>query len=60
MPSRRQWLDFRLECLIASRNHALPAGATVLRLLPPLVITAKEINIGAQAIAKAIKELAPY
>ena len=21
MPSRRMWLDFRLECLIASRNH---------------------------------------
>ena len=21
MPGRRQWLDFRLECLIASRNH---------------------------------------
>ncbi|MEI8024384.1 MAG: TetR/AcrR family transcriptional regulator [Actinomycetota bacterium] len=23
MPGRRQWLDFRLECLIASRNHLL-------------------------------------
>ena len=22
MPGRRQWLDFRLECLIASRNHS--------------------------------------
>jgi acetylornithine/LysW-gamma-L-lysine aminotransferase len=43
-------------------NHgviALPAGPTVLRLLPPLVITEKEINLGVQAIAKAIKELAP-
>jgi LysW-gamma-L-lysine/LysW-L-ornithine aminotransferase len=41
-------------------NHgviALPAGPTVLRLLPPLVITEKEIDIGVQAIAKAIKEL---
>jgi acetylornithine/LysW-gamma-L-lysine aminotransferase len=41
-------------------NHgviALPAGPTVLRLLPPLVITEKEISIGVQAIAKAIKEL---
>jgi acetylornithine/LysW-gamma-L-lysine aminotransferase len=41
-------------------NHgviALPAGPTVLRLLPPLVITEKEINYGVQAIAKAIKEL---
>jgi LysW-gamma-L-lysine/LysW-L-ornithine aminotransferase len=43
-------------------NHgviALPAGPTVLRLLPPLVITEKEINTGVQAIAKAIKELPP-
>lgn len=41
-------------------NHgviALPAGPTVLRLLPPLVITEKEIDTGVQAIAKAIKEL---
>ncbi|MEO8678304.1 MAG: aspartate aminotransferase family protein [Vicinamibacterales bacterium] len=36
---------------------ALPAGPTVLRLLPPLVITEPEINTGVQAIAKAIKEL---
>jgi acetylornithine/LysW-gamma-L-lysine aminotransferase len=43
-------------------NHgviALPAGPTVLRLLPPLVITEKEIDVGVQAIAKAIKELQP-
>ena len=41
-------------------NHgviALPAGPTVLRLLPPLVITESEIDFGVQAIAKAIKEL---
>ncbi|HEX8030672.1 MAG TPA: aspartate aminotransferase family protein [Vicinamibacterales bacterium] len=41
-------------------NHgviALPAGPTVLRLLPPLVITEKEIDLGVSAIAKAIKEL---
>jgi acetylornithine/succinyldiaminopimelate/putrescine aminotransferase len=41
-------------------NHgviALPAGPTVLRLLPPLVITEKEMDFGVQAIAKAIKEL---
>ena len=38
---------------------ALPAGPTVLRLLPPLVITEKEIDFGVQAIAKAIKELTP-
>ena len=36
---------------------ALPAGPTVLRLLPPLVITEGEIDFGVQAIAKAIKEL---
>ena len=43
-------------------NHgviALPAGPAVLRLLPPLVITEKEIDFGVQAIAKAIKELQP-
>ena len=43
-------------------NHgviALPAGPTVLRLLPPLVISEKEIDFGVQAIAKAIKELQP-
>lgn len=41
-------------------NHgviALPAGPTVLRLLPPLVITESEIDFGVHAIAKAIKEL---
>ena len=37
----------------------LPAGPTVLRLLPPLVITEKEMDLGVQAIAKAIKELKP-
>ena len=36
---------------------ALPAGPTVLRLLPPLVITEAEIDHGVQAIAKAIKAL---
>ena len=43
-------------------NHgviALPAGPTVLRLLPPLVITESEIDFGVQAIARAIKELHP-
>ena len=36
---------------------ALPAGPTVLRLLPPLVITEAEIDRGVQAIAKSIKDL---
>jgi len=43
-------------------NHgviALPAGPTVLRLLPPLVINEHEIDFGVQAIAKAIRELPP-
>ena len=43
-------------------NHgviALPAGPTVLRLLPPLVISESEIDFGVQAIARAIKELQP-
>ena len=43
-------------------NHgviALPAGPTVLRLLPPLVIEESEIDFGVQAIAKAIKEIKP-
>jgi len=43
-------------------NHgviALPAGPTVLRLLPPLVISESEIDLGVQAIARAIKELPP-
>ena len=43
-------------------NHgviALPAGPTVLRLLPPLVITENEIDFGVQAIARAIKQVHP-
>jgi acetylornithine/LysW-gamma-L-lysine aminotransferase len=36
---------------------ALPAGPTVLRLLPPLVISESEIDLGVRAIAKAIKDL---
>ncbi len=37
---------------------ALPAGSTVLRLLPPLVISEEEIAIGVTAIANAIRSLA--
>ena len=33
---------------------ALPAGANVLRLLPPLIINEAEIEIGVQAIANAL------
>ncbi|MGH9176479.1 MAG: aspartate aminotransferase family protein [Vicinamibacterales bacterium] len=34
---------------------ALPAGPTVLRLLPPLVITEEEIDLGIRAVARAIR-----
>ena len=37
---------------------ALPAGPTILRLLPPLVITDEEAAIGVGAIAKAVRSLA--
>lgn len=36
---------------------ALPAGPTVLRLLPPLVITEEQIALGVRAIATAVREL---
>jgi acetylornithine/LysW-gamma-L-lysine aminotransferase len=35
---------------------ALPAGPTVLRLLPPLVISREEIDLGVDAIARAIRD----
>ena len=35
---------------------ALPAGSNVLRLLPPLVISEEEIEIGVQAIASVLPE----
>jgi len=43
-------------------NHgviALPAGPTVLRLLPPLVITEDQVELGVDAIARAIGGLKP-
>ena len=36
---------------------ALPAGPTVLRLLPPLVISEEEIDLGVRAIANAVRKL---
>lgn len=36
---------------------ALPAGPTVLRLLPPLIINEEQIEIGVRAIAAAIRNL---
>ena len=41
-------------------NHgviALPAGPTVLRLLPPLVITEEEVGIGVDAIVTTLRTL---
>ena len=38
---------------------ALPAGPTVLRLLPPLVITEAEIDLGVRAIAETLRGLHP-
>ncbi|MGH9387771.1 MAG: aspartate aminotransferase family protein [Vicinamibacterales bacterium] len=43
-------------------NHgviALPAGPTVLRLLPPLIIRQDEVSMGVDAIAKAVHEMTP-
>jgi LysW-gamma-L-lysine/LysW-L-ornithine aminotransferase len=37
----------------------LPAGPTVLRLLPPLVISEAEIDLGVDAIGRAIRGLRP-
>jgi acetylornithine/LysW-gamma-L-lysine aminotransferase len=36
---------------------ALPAGPTVLRLLPPLVIGEEQIELGVAAITKAVRDL---
>ena len=36
---------------------ALPAGPTILRLLPPLVITEEEVQHGVRAIAQAVSEV---
>jgi acetylornithine/LysW-gamma-L-lysine aminotransferase len=38
---------------------ALPAGPTILRLLPPLVITEEEIALGVRAIAQAVRGREP-
>jgi LysW-gamma-L-lysine/LysW-L-ornithine aminotransferase len=36
---------------------ALPGGPTVLRLLPPLVVTEDEIDLGVRAVTQVIREL---
>ena len=47
-----------LRALMARGVLALPAGPTVLRLLPPLVITREELDQAVEAIAASIAELA--
>ena len=37
---------------------ALPAGPTILRLLPPLVIGENEVDLGVRAVADTIRRLA--
>jgi acetylornithine/LysW-gamma-L-lysine aminotransferase len=46
-----------LKALMAEHVIALPAGPTVLRLLPPLVITEEEIEYGVRAIVSVLREL---
>jgi acetylornithine/LysW-gamma-L-lysine aminotransferase len=41
--------------MLEHRVIALPAGPTVLRLLPPLVITDEEMAIGVRAVAAAVQ-----
>jgi acetylornithine/LysW-gamma-L-lysine aminotransferase len=44
--------------MLDHRVIALPAGPTVLRLLPPLVITDDEIDQGIAAVASAVRDAA--
>jgi LysW-gamma-L-lysine/LysW-L-ornithine aminotransferase len=44
--------------MLEHRVIALPAGPTILRLLPPLVISDEEIALGVQAIVSALKPAA--
>jgi AcrR family transcriptional regulator len=71
MPSRRMWLDFRLECLVASRNH-LPTRkkfrqslersredlGTTMPDLPAEIIDL--LAVGEQAIGIGFTVLEPY
>jgi acetylornithine/LysW-gamma-L-lysine aminotransferase len=41
--------------MLENRVIALPAGPTILRLLPPLVISDEEIALGVTAIAAALE-----
>jgi LysW-gamma-L-lysine/LysW-L-ornithine aminotransferase len=43
--------------MLEHRVIALPAGPTVLRLLPPLVITEDEADLGVRAVVQAVRNL---
>jgi acetylornithine/LysW-gamma-L-lysine aminotransferase len=43
--------------MLDHRVIALPAGPTVLRLLPPLVISDDEIELGVMAVVRAVKDV---
>jgi acetylornithine/LysW-gamma-L-lysine aminotransferase len=40
--------------MLDHRVIALPAGPTILRLLPPLVIREDELELGVEAIVRAV------
>jgi len=50
----RQRVTPYLKALMDEGVLALPAGSTVLRLLPPLVITEAQLETVAQAIEKVL------
>ena len=45
-----------LEALIGKGILALPAGPTVIRLLPPLVISTGELDIVVSALTKVLQQ----
>jgi acetylornithine/LysW-gamma-L-lysine aminotransferase len=48
-----------VSALMRKRVIALPAGPTVLRLLPPLVVTREELACGMHTIEETLREAAP-
>jgi AcrR family transcriptional regulator len=71
MPNRRSWLDFRLECLIASRDHAPTrkkfkqslerSRDSLVATMPDLAQpTVNLLSSGEQAVGIGLTTLAPY
>lgn len=71
MPHRRSWLDFRLECLIASRDHAPTrkkfkqslerSRDSLVATMPDLAQpTVNLLSSGEQAVGIGLTTLAPY